>query len=459
MKWDFTGMSRPGPGVDPGSPRKKGLARLWEMLSRDFGSLLGANLICFAAFLPAALVTSLGLVYENFWISLIGGLAGGALAGPFYVALADTVLRTLQDDPTGWFGRWRHTLGRCWRPAALTGLVLGGLIAVFLFVGSFLAAVMRQGELPALPVWLVLGVDFFLLSVFSVTLPFQIPLGKQGFLPRLKEGAMLLLHSPARVAGAAAFQLLWWALVLALFPTSVLFAIPIGFWPAALVTGHILYAALEQRFDIPEYKPAPGAHTADGRYTLGQRSEMWWRLHWGWVIAIVAVVSCGLGVAYTFASRSEPDLEVAVVTPEQLPDAVVTALQDSLAAYTTDKNNDGHVVVQVNNYTVTFDGTPADPNTQTAGTTLMVSDLSAGYSSIWIVAEPDAFLELYSDKVDESAAVLWKDCPVLDSLDAGTYSTEIDINTDQSGQDLLAGCTVLPLADGDRTVFDALTAR
>ena len=458
MKWDFTGMNRPGPGVDPGAPRKTGLARFWEMLSRDFGSLLGANLLCFAAFLPAALVTSLGLVYENFWITLIGGLAGGALAGPFYAALADTVLRTLQDDPSGWWDRWRHALGRYWRPAALTGLVLGVLIAAFLFVGNFFVAAMQLGELPALPVWLMLGVDFLLLSLFGVTLPFQIILGREGFVPRLKDGALLLLHHPARVAAAAVFQLLWWALVLAIFPVSVLFAIPIGFWPAALVTGQILYPALCSRFDIPEYRPAPSARL-DGRYTLGQRSEIWWRRHWGWVIAAVAVVSCGLGVAYTFASRSQPDLEVAVVTPDQLPDEVTAALQDSLAAYAGDDNGDGHTVVQVNNYTVTLDGTPSDPDLQTAGSTMMVSDLSAGYSTIWIVSESDAFLELYGDKVDGDAAVLWQDCPVLTGLDAGSYSTALDIDTDQSGQDLLSGCTVLPLKSGDRTLFDTLTAR
>ena len=64
------------------------------------------------------------------------------------------------------------------------------------------------------------------------------------------------------------------------------------------------------------------------------------------MIAAVAVISCGLGIAYTFASRSEPDLEVAVVTPEQLPDEVITALQNSLAAYAGDDNGDGHTVVQ-----------------------------------------------------------------------------------------------------------------
>ena len=263
MKWDFTGMSRPGPGVDPGAPRKTGLARFWEMLSRDFGSLLGANLLCFVTFLPAALVTSLGLIYENFWITLIGGLAGGALAGPFYAALADTVLRTLQDDPSGWWDRWRHALGKFWRPAALTGLVLGVLIAAFLFVGNFFVAAMKLGELPALPVWLMLGVDFLLLSLFGVTLPFQIILGREGFAARLKDGALLLLHHPARVAAAAVFQLLWWALVLALFPVSVLFAIPIGFWPAALINRADSLPGAVQPLPHPGIPPRP--FRPDGR--------------------------------------------------------------------------------------------------------------------------------------------------------------------------------------------------
>ena len=459
MKWDFTGMSRPGPGVPPNAPQKKGLARFGEMLARDFGSLLGANMLCFAAFLPAALAVSLGLYLQNFWVSLLGGLAGGALAGPFYMALADTALRTLQDDPASWFTRWRRTLAAHWRPAAVTGLVLGGLVAVFLFVGSFFLAAMQQGALPALPIWMMLIADFFILSLFSVTLPFQLAVGKAGFLARLKEGGLELLLHPGRVAGAAVLQLLWWALLLALFPVSVPFALFLGFWPAALVTGQMLYPVLRGRFDLPSLRPAPSASSASGGWTAAQRSEIWWRLHWGWVVAGVCAVSFGLGVVYTFASRSEPDLEVAIVTADYLPDAVVTALQDSLQPYAGDRNNDGHVVVQINNYTVTLEGTAADPNLQTAGSTAMVTDLSGGYSSLWIVAQPEPFLELYGDKVDGSAAVRWGDCPVLTALDAGGYSTDLYTDTGDSGQELLADCTVLSLLDGDRTVFDALTAR
>ena len=61
--------------------------------------------------------------------------------------------------------------------------------------------------------------------------------------------------------------------------------------------------------------------------------------------------------------------------------------------------------------------------------------------------------------MDGSAAVRWGDCPVLTALDAGGYSTDLYTDTGDSGQELLADCTVLPLLDGDRTVFDALTAR
>ena len=127
--------------------------------------------------------------------------------------------------------------------------------------------------------------------------------------------------------------------------------------------------------------------------------------------------------------------------------------------YAADRNSDGHVVVQINNYTVTLEGAARDPNLQTAGSTSLVTDLAGRYSEIWIVSEPEAFLEQYGDMVDGSAAVRWQDCPVLTALDAGSYSSDLQADTGDSGQDLLAGCTVLPLRDGDRAVFDALTAR
>ena len=74
----------------------------------------------------------------------------------------------------------------------------------------------------------------------------------------------------------------------------------------------------------------------------------------------------------------------------------------------------------------------------------LVTDVAAGDSALFAVADVDGFLAGYADKVDGNSAVLWGDCPVLAGLNAGVFSTAEDIYTDVDGQTLLAGLTVLP---------------
>ena len=47
MSWFDAIYGRPGRGVDPNEPEKKGLARFAQMLGRDFGQLIATNfLVC-----------------------------------------------------------------------------------------------------------------------------------------------------------------------------------------------------------------------------------------------------------------------------------------------------------------------------------------------------------------------------------------------------------------------------
>ena len=51
----FKREDRPGPGVAPDEPRKKGLRRLWEVCTRDLGSFFWAGLLALAG-LAAGLI-------------------------------------------------------------------------------------------------------------------------------------------------------------------------------------------------------------------------------------------------------------------------------------------------------------------------------------------------------------------------------------------------------------------
>lgn len=155
-------------------------------------------------------------------------------------------------------------------------------------------------------------------------------------------------------------------------------------------------------------------------------------------------VSLFAGMLGTLLNRVEPDLQIAIVHGETLPDGVLAALEDALSARVGDLNGDGKAWVMVNDYPVVFDGSATDTDIQTAGMARLVTDVVSGDSALFAVADVDGFLANYADKMGGNAAVLWEDCPGLAGLDAGVFSTVEDIYTDVDGQTLLAGLTVFP---------------
>ncbi|MCD8367645.1 MAG: hypothetical protein LUC48_06425 [Clostridiales bacterium] len=456
-RFNFFGLNDLTHAPQEDKPPRTGAARYFQVLWENLGKLLLGNLLCCAGFLPAALGVSLGLVYENFWLALIGGAVGGAIAGPFWTAMVDLSLRCFANRVDEWFAGFRHTLSACWKPAALQGLAVGVLVAGLLTVGGFASDLMEGGTLPAPVVWVVLILDFFL-AALAVTLLFP-PLcyQRQPLAQRIRESLTLLTEAPLRTLAATLGLLLWCALLGSLFPVSVPLSAVLGVWPPALYVAQLQRPGLVEQYgpqeepperEVPEGKP--------GHYTMSQRTEIWWRRHWGVVLALVAVISLALGVIQTVTSFREPDVQVAFVHADSLPDNVLSALETSLGELVGDLNGDGEVVVQVNDYQVVFDGSATDSDVQTAGSTLLVTDVAGGESSLFIVEDAEGFLELYADQMDTARATTWGESPVLSGLDAGTYSTVEDIDADLTGQELLAEYTVLPATGADSDVLALL---
>lgn len=443
---DLFGLNRFFNAPEDGRPPKKGPGRYFEVLYDHLGAILGANLLTCAGFLPLALGVSLGLILENLWLALLGGALGGAVAGPFWAALNAIALQCFRGGCEGWFGRWRGAMARLLGPAAVQGAVIGLLGAGLLAAGGFFSALLGSAQQPALFVWIVIAVDLYLLALAAVLLFLTLSLCEGGFGARLRGALSRLPLAPARVLAAAAALLVWGALLVGLFPASVPLSLALGFWPPALLTAQLLLPPLTDAFELEDgpwvsYEPAPAPERG---LTAGQRTEIWWRRRWPLVVGLVVGLGLLAGVLGTMLDREEPDLQIALVHAETLPDGVLSALEDALSDQVGDLNGDGRAWVMVNDYPVSFDGSAKDSDIQTAGMARLVTDLAAGDSALFAVADADGFLAAYADKVDADAAALWGDCPTLAGLDAGVFSTAEDIYTDVDGQTLLTGLTVFP---------------
>lgn len=458
---DLFGLNRFFNAPEENRPPKKGPARYFEVLYDNLGAILGANLLTCVGFLPLALGVSLGVVLGNLWLALLGGLIGGAVAGPFWAALSALALQCFRGGSAGWLGRWRGAMARHLAPAAAQGAALGLLGAGFLTAGSLFASLLGEGGRPPLPVWLALAVDLYLLSLAAALLFPSLPMaGGDGPGRRLGRALSMLPQAPGRVLGTAAALLAWGVLLVGLFPASVPLAVVLGFWPPALLSAQLLLPPLCAAFGVEDgpwgaHEPAP----APGRgFTAAQYTEIWWRRRWPLVLGLVVCVSLFAGVLGALASREDPDLQIAVVHAEALPDGVLPALEDALSAQVGDLNGDGRAWVMVNDYPVVFDGSARDTDIQTAGMARLVTDVAAGDSALFAVADLNSFLANYADKVDGAGAVRWGDCPILAGLDAGTFSTVEDVYTDVDGQTLLEGLTVLPARSAGEEAL-ALLAR
>ncbi|MCC8046628.1 MAG: hypothetical protein LIP12_14260 [Clostridiales bacterium] len=433
-------------------PPKTGAALYFQVFWDHLGKNLLMNVVCFAAFLPMMLGVSLGLIYENFWLSLLFGLTGGAIAAPFWCAFLRQAFHYFRPTHNAWFWEWKQTLAAIWKRAVIQGAIWGLLLSALLFVGQFFLNVMEDGMLPAPMVWVILILDFFLFSLVTVALGTPLCFDVQPFSAQLESALTFLKMHPGRLFFSALVFLIWYAFWLSMFPVSVPFAMLFAFWPMLLLTAQLQRPILdEQDAYAPQESAGPesaGQQTAPlAPLTFSERFEILMRRFWPLVVGILVVLSLGLGALRTILSWQEADLSIAFVHSDSLPDNVKSALETSLEELVGDLNGDGAAYVEINDYEVVFDGSATDSDMQTAGMTLLVTDLSQSISSIYIVEDADGFLALYEDQVDTSDMRSWADVPALAALEAGTYSLVEDISVDHTGQELLAGYAVFPAQD------------
>lgn len=236
-----------GPGPERDLPRKTGIFRLWEMLSRDFWDLFRAGFLALAGCVPFLLGTAYSLSTHALICAPVAGMLGGAVAGPELCGLADTVLRGLRDEP----GFWWHTYKKAWtrnaRACLLPGAIGGALLSAqvfFLFHAGALGLDLAAGAGLTAGILLVLALSLYLWP--------QLALMELPFLQLVKNSALLFLGQLPRSAAALAIV----AGYLGLTARFCLFAAPLlpftSLWLPALPALFLIYPGINENFRIEE---------------------------------------------------------------------------------------------------------------------------------------------------------------------------------------------------------------
>lgn len=235
------------PGPERDLPRKTGIFRLWEMLSRDFWDLFRAGFLALAGCAPFLLGVVYSLSAHVLVYAPVVGLLGGAVAGPELCSLADTVLRGLRDEP----GFWWHTYQKAWarnaKACLLPGAVGGTLLSTqvfFLFHAGALGLSMAAGAGLTAGILLVLALSLYLWP--------QLALMELSFPQLVKNSALLFLGQLPRSIAALTIV----AGYLGLMARFYLFALPLlpftNLWLPALPALFLIYPGINENFQIED---------------------------------------------------------------------------------------------------------------------------------------------------------------------------------------------------------------
>ena len=226
-------------------PRKKGFARLWELLDRDFSRFFRAGFLALLGCVPFVIGTAFAITSHVLLFAPAAGFIGGAIAGPGLCGLADTILRSLRDEP----GFWWHTYRKAWKrsaksallPGAVGGLLLGTQIFL-LFHAGILGLSTAAGAGLTAGVLLVLAVSLYLwpqLALMDLTL-FQL----------LKNSGLLFLGQFPRSIAALFILACYIGLVLRFFLFAVSLLPFLNLWLPVLPALFLIYPGINENFQI-----------------------------------------------------------------------------------------------------------------------------------------------------------------------------------------------------------------
>lgn len=240
-----------GPGVEKDAPRKKGIGRFFEVVSRDLSSLFLANLLTCIGFVPFVVLALGGFLTGSLPMMLGGAAVSGILAGPALAGMYDTVLRALRDEPGYWWSTYRRAFKQNFKASILPG-VLTCIVVVSQIYLVTVCLISRSGGTShtALLIATVLNLALFHM-LFSYMWP-QIVLLDLPFRLVLKNSLACMLSFFPRALAAAAVMVVFWGLLIASMPGSLFLVLLFGFWLPCLICNQITYNDINRLFHIEE---------------------------------------------------------------------------------------------------------------------------------------------------------------------------------------------------------------
>ena len=159
--------------------------------------------------------------------------------------------------------------------------------------------------------------------------------------------------------------------------------------------------------------------------TKKEKRANWWHYHWIPLVICVAVLAFVASFVWEIATKIEPDYQIAYFSDTALPSGAADIIEQKMQELANDRNADGHITVQVNQYVIN----EMDPTAHATQISLM-GDISVGLSDFFLLTDPVDFQKNYGILTMEDGSVFeegmdpslcirhaWEDCQVLKEIE------------------------------------------
>lgn len=256
MAFFKSNYNKPGPGVPKNAPKKKGIARFFEIIGRDLGNLTKLNLLVYVCELPSqaafivALFSFLGGRQQQFLLFLVLALLFSVVVGPARAAEEYLLTKMLRDDPGFVWHDFKTKFKENFKSMAVPGMLCSAVVGSQLLAVVYFFIMGQQQHF--------LWVAVFSLSVllFSMASPYffvQAPYLDLGVAGMAKNSLLLAVGFMPRSFAGAALRLLLvagqWVLI-AFFPPAIILPLLIGVTIPDLICTMWIWPPVDKTFTI-----------------------------------------------------------------------------------------------------------------------------------------------------------------------------------------------------------------
>lgn len=242
-------FNRPGPGVERDAPPQRGVFRLWEVLSRDFGQLVQLNLLYQGCLLPAqALLAAALLAPRFFWLFFALSILAGLVVGGAKTAMSFCVGKMLRDEPGFLWQDFKTAFVENAKPTAIVGALSHAVTAAQLvLLLRFLLAGGLTG--PVLALLLVSVLVFHMVMPYYYLQSAYLQLGNGAL---LKNSVLLAVGNLPRSFCQAAIYVASGIAIVFFQPVSLVFATFVGYAIPLLMGLLFIWPPVNKTFKIAE---------------------------------------------------------------------------------------------------------------------------------------------------------------------------------------------------------------